>query len=83
VGPPIQRIDAAGEARQVDGVRRVRAGRDPERWRRAMEELDGLARREANLMPALITAVAARATLGEISDLLRAAWGEHRELLTV
>jgi methylmalonyl-CoA mutase N-terminal domain/subunit len=83
VGPPIQRIEAAAEARQIDGVRRVRAERDPERWRRSMEELDGIARREANLMPALITAVAARATLGEISDVLRRAWGEHRELLTV
>ena len=36
-----------------------------------------------NLLPALIEAVKAYATVGEISDRLRAAWGEHRELITV
>ena len=34
-------------------------------------------------MPAIIEAVKARATLGEISDRLRAVWGEHREVVTV
>jgi methylmalonyl-CoA mutase N-terminal domain/subunit len=34
-------------------------------------------------MPAIIAAVKAHATLGEISDRLRAVWGEHRELVTV
>ncbi len=34
-------------------------------------------------MPVIIDAVKARATLGEISDRLRAAWGEHREVVTV
>jgi methylmalonyl-CoA mutase N-terminal domain/subunit len=34
-------------------------------------------------MPAIIDAVRARATVGEISDRLRVGWGEHRELITV
>jgi methylmalonyl-CoA mutase N-terminal domain/subunit len=34
-------------------------------------------------MPALIEAVHAQATVGELSDRLRAVWGEHRELITV
>jgi methylmalonyl-CoA mutase N-terminal domain/subunit len=34
-------------------------------------------------MPALVEAVQAYATVGEISNVLRAAWGEHRELVTV
>jgi methylmalonyl-CoA mutase N-terminal domain/subunit len=34
-------------------------------------------------MPAMIEAVRAYATVGEISDRLRTAWGEHRELITV
>ena len=38
---------------------------------------------EGNLMPAIIAAVRAYATVGEISDRLRVAWGEHRELITV
>jgi methylmalonyl-CoA mutase N-terminal domain/subunit len=83
IHPPLQTIDAHGEARQIEGVRRVRAERDPERWRRAMEALDERARGEGNLLPLLIEAVDARATLGEISDALRRAWGEHRELLTI
>ena len=41
------------------------------------------ARGEDNLLPAIIEAVAAYATVGEICDRLRAAWGEHRELITV
>ena len=36
-----------------------------------------------NVLPPLIEAVKAYATLGEMSDRLRAAWGEHRELITV
>ncbi|MFO7533042.1 MAG: hypothetical protein R6W93_11315 [Candidatus Limnocylindrales bacterium] len=36
-----------------------------------------------NVLPAMIDAVKAQATLGEISDRLRAIWGEHREVVTV
>ena len=38
---------------------------------------------KGNLMPPIIAAVKAHATLGEISDRLRVAFGEHRELITV
>ena len=38
---------------------------------------------DGNLMPAILAAVRAYATVGEISDRLRVAWGEHRELITV
>ena len=38
---------------------------------------------DGNLMPPIIDAVQAYATVGEISDRLRVAWGEHRELITV
>jgi methylmalonyl-CoA mutase N-terminal domain/subunit len=38
---------------------------------------------EENLLPPLIDAVRAYATVGEISDRLRTAWGEHRELITI
>ena len=34
-------------------------------------------------MPSILDAVRAHATVGEISDRLRVAWGEHRELITV
>ena len=81
--PPTQRIDPEGERRQVEGLRRVRAERDPAVWEAAMRRLDDAARGSENLMPPIIDAVRAYATVGEIADHLRATWGVHRELITV
>jgi methylmalonyl-CoA mutase N-terminal domain/subunit len=83
VSPPLQRIDPDGERRQVESLRRVRAERDPEAWAAALARLEAAAAGDENVMPALIDAVRAHATVGEISDRLRSAWGEHRELITV
>ncbi|HET7726500.1 MAG TPA: methylmalonyl-CoA mutase family protein [Candidatus Limnocylindrales bacterium] len=79
----IQRIDPEGERRQVEGVRRVRAERDPAAWAAALARLEEEARGDGNLLPPMIEAVQAYATVGEISHRLRAAWGVHRELITV
>jgi methylmalonyl-CoA mutase N-terminal domain/subunit len=81
--PPTHRIDPEGERRQVERVRTVRAERSAEAWRTAMDELERVARADGNLMPAIVAAVRAYATVGEISDRLRVTWGEHRELITV
>ncbi|HEY0444212.1 MAG TPA: methylmalonyl-CoA mutase family protein [Candidatus Limnocylindrales bacterium] len=81
--PPIQRIDPDGERRQVEGVRRIRRERDAAAWTAALARLEDAARGGENLMPVMIEAVKAYATVGEISDRLRVAWGEHRELITV
>ena len=67
----------------MERVRRVRAERSGEAWTSAMDELERVARGEGNLMPAILVAVRAYATVGEISDRLRVTWGEHRELITV
>jgi methylmalonyl-CoA mutase, N-terminal domain len=83
VTPPLQRIDPAGERDQVARVRRLRETRDAGTWAAAMERLANAAAGEENLLPPIIDAVKASATLGEISDRLRAAWGEHRELITI
>jgi methylmalonyl-CoA mutase, N-terminal domain len=83
VAPPIHKIDPDGERRQVERVRRVRAERDPAAWEASLLRLEDYARGEENLLPALIEAVEAYATVGEISNRLRTAWGEHRELITV
>ena len=61
----------------------MRAERDPVAWTAALRRLDDAARGTDNLLPPLIEAVEAYATVGEISDRLRAVWGEHRELITV
>jgi methylmalonyl-CoA mutase N-terminal domain/subunit len=81
--PPLHRIDPEGERRQIEGVRRVRAERDPAAWSAALGRLEDAARGDDNLLPPIIEAVKAYATVGEISDRLRVAWGEHRELVTV
>ena len=81
--PPTHRIDPEGERRQVERVRRVRAERSAEAWTAAMDDLERVARADGNLMPSIVDAVRAYATVGEISDRLRVAWGEHRELITV
>jgi methylmalonyl-CoA mutase N-terminal domain/subunit len=81
--PPTQKIDPEGERRQVANLRRVRAERDPASWEATMRRLDDAARGTENLLPPLIEAVKAYATVGEIANALRTAWGVHRELITV
>jgi methylmalonyl-CoA mutase N-terminal domain/subunit len=81
--PDLQRIDPAGELAQVDRVRALRASRDARAWQNTMDDLHAAAARGDNLLPPIIAAVKARATLGEVSDALRAVFGEHRELITV
>jgi methylmalonyl-CoA mutase, N-terminal domain len=80
---PLQRIDPEGERRQVDRVRRVRAERDPAAWAAALARLEDAARGTDNLLPPILEGVQAYATVGEISDRLRSAFGVHRELITI
>jgi methylmalonyl-CoA mutase, N-terminal domain len=83
ISPAIQRIDPDGERRQIERLRRVRAERDPSTWEAALARVEDAARGTDNLLPPLVEAVKAYATVGEISDRLRAAWGVHRELVTI
>ena len=79
-GIEVLQIDPDIERRQIDRVRSVRAARDPDRWRAALDALAVAARSGSNLVPPVIDAVEARATLGEISDTLRSVFGEHKEI---
>jgi methylmalonyl-CoA mutase N-terminal domain/subunit len=83
VSPPLQRIDPALEPEQVARIVRLRQARDQAAWRAALERLEAAAQSTDNMVPVIIEAVKARATLGEISDRLRTVWGEHREVVTV
>ncbi len=76
----VMRVDPEVETRQVDRVRAVRAARDRSAWRNAVAAVTTAARGEANLVPPIIDAVEARATVGEIADALRAVFGEHKEI---
>ena len=81
--PDLQSIDPTAERQQVDRVRRLRQSRDAGAWERALDDLQRTADEGGNLLPPIIAAVKAHATLGEISDRLRVSFGEHRELITV
>ena len=76
----VLRIDAEIEHRQIERVRAVRISRDEVRWHAALERVTAAALDGSNLMPRLIEAVEARATVGEISDTLRRVFGEHKEI---
>ena len=73
------RIDADVEKRQIERVRTVRASRDEGASRAALAAVETAARGTANLVPPVIAAVEARATLGEIADSMRRVFGEHRD----
>ena len=74
------RVDPSLERDQVGRLRALRARRDPEAWAEGMRALEGAARTGVNVMPAMIDAVLAWATVGEIANCLRGVFGEHRGL---
>ncbi len=76
------RIDPEGERRQAAAVAALRRTRDAASWRGAIDAVDAAARDGSNLVPPVLAAVEARATLGEIADALRRAFGEYRDSAT-
>jgi methylmalonyl-CoA mutase, N-terminal domain len=80
---PVSKIDPKIEAEQVERVRRLRAARAAGPHARSLERLEAAARESVPLVPLILEAVKASATVGEISDVLRNAWGEHREAVSV
>jgi methylmalonyl-CoA mutase, N-terminal domain len=73
-------IDPEIERRQIDRVRGVRSSRDEAECRAAISDIVAAARTSLNLVPPIIRAVEARATVGEISDAMRSVFGEHEEI---
>jgi len=77
--PPIQTPNFPElEARQRERLRAAKAERDPEPVARALAAVEAAARGSDPLVPPILEAVRARATLGEISDVLRRVWGTYR-----
>ncbi|MEE8231737.1 MAG: methylmalonyl-CoA mutase family protein [Thermoplasmata archaeon] len=76
----ITRIDPALEATQKEGIRRFREDRDQTATEKALARLQEAAEEEENLMPAVLEAMKRDATLGEVSDALRAVYGTFRPL---
>jgi methylmalonyl-CoA mutase, N-terminal domain len=78
-GPPVFQIDPEIEKRQAERVGAVRAARDGAAWQQAIDAIAAAARDGSNLVPRIIQAVEANATVGEIADAMRSVFGEYRE----
>lgn len=82
-GVPIQRIDEELERRQVERLKELRVRREPGVHAAGLRSVEDAARSGENLMPRIMAAVEAYATVGEIADVLRGVFGEYRESVVV
>ncbi|GAB3027982.1 acyl-CoA mutase large subunit family protein [Natronobiforma cellulositropha] len=73
-----EEVTEEDERRQLARLESVRESRDDERVEATLESLRERAAGEANLMPAIVEAVKAEATVGEICNVLREVFGEYR-----
>jgi methylmalonyl-CoA mutase N-terminal domain/subunit len=80
---PTLQIDPAVEAAQIARLNALRARRDTTKTKSALAEIERRARTTENLMPAILQAVESYATVGEISDALRRAFGEYQESVVI
>jgi methylmalonyl-CoA mutase, N-terminal domain len=76
--PAPQAIDPELEARQVERTRSVRASREESAAAEALAALSSAAAGTENVVPRIRSAVEADVTVGEIANVLRSVWGEHR-----
>jgi methylmalonyl-CoA mutase, N-terminal domain len=77
------RIDPEIEQAQAARVRALRAKRDSAKAANALAEIERRAQSSGNLMPAILGAVESYATVGEISDAMRRAFGEYQENVVI
>ncbi|MFO7801864.1 MAG: methylmalonyl-CoA mutase family protein [Desulfovermiculus sp.] len=76
---PLLRIDPEVGKAQVERVQAVREKRDNEQVEKTLKALSQAASSGENVMPSIVEAVKAYATIGEICDVMREVFGEHRE----
>jgi methylmalonyl-CoA mutase, N-terminal domain len=77
--PTTFHLDSALEAQQIARLRELRASRDAQTVETRLRALETAARSSDNLMPHIMDCAEAYATVGEISDRLRAVFGEYKE----
>jgi methylmalonyl-CoA mutase, N-terminal domain len=80
---PTLHIDESLECKQVERLRALRTRRDPQPWADALRKVEDAARNGSNLMPQIVGAVEAYATVGEISDTMRKVFGEYKEAVVI
>jgi methylmalonyl-CoA mutase N-terminal domain/subunit len=80
--PPIEilYIDESAAEKQLAKVERLRRTRNHDAVQRALDALRAAAKTTDNLMPRILDAVRAYATVGEMCDALRDVWGEYEEV---
>jgi methylmalonyl-CoA mutase N-terminal domain/subunit len=81
--PPLLHIDPEIEHTQVERLVRLRASRDAARVKSTLQAVEETARTDRNLLPVILDAVKAYATVGEISDTLRRVFGEYQESVVI
>tara|TARA_B100000749_G_scaffold278816_1_gene270262 strand:+ start:106 stop:1770 length:1665 start_codon:yes stop_codon:yes gene_type:complete len=75
---PLLRVDREGEKRQVDRLNEIRRARDNQDVAEKLLALEQAAKGTDNLMPLMIEAAKAYATVGEMMDVLRGVFGEYQ-----
>ena len=80
---PLQHMDESLERKQVERLQAVRVKRDQAKWLAAVKAVEDTARGTGNLMPVIVEAVEAHATVGEISDAMRHVYGEYKETVVI
>jgi methylmalonyl-CoA mutase N-terminal domain/subunit len=78
--PPtnLLKVDPKQREIETEKLKKLRAERDEKTWKKALDRLAEVSNTDENVMPQVIEAVKARATVGEICDVWRNIWGEYR-----
>jgi len=79
----VLRVDPKAEEEQVASLHKLKRERDNKKVNEMLEKLHYVAEKDENLMPIIIDAVKAYATIGEICDVLRKIYGEFKELIVI
>jgi len=79
----LESVDEEDEQRQIDRLDQLRAERDDDAVDAALDELRSAAEGEENVMPYIVDAVKAKATVGEVSNVFRDVFGEYQQGVSV
>jgi methylmalonyl-CoA mutase, N-terminal domain len=80
VKPDVMKIDQSIREKQIEKLHRLKKKRDKGKVVSSLHALSASSKSKENLMPYILDAVEAYATVGEISDVLRSEWGEYKEI---
>jgi methylmalonyl-CoA mutase, N-terminal domain len=76
---PIFKVDEAGELRQIKRLKTLRKNRDVMKVTEALNKIRIISEKGENVIPAMIEAIKAYVTIGEICDVLRELYGTYQD----